>query len=79
MDDLHSLSSAVFSFFGLEFTGKLECMDEWLGLPRSRHLSLRRSRHDAGFVCDLTPLLLWHRMWTLFLSGMRVVWFTLWR
>ena len=30
-------------------------MDEWLGLPRSRHLSLRRSGHDAGFVCDQTP------------------------
>ena len=45
MDDLHSLSSAA-CFFGLEFTdklecmGKLECMDEWFGLPRSRHLSL---------------------------------------
>ena len=70
MDDLHSLSSAAFSFFGLEFTGKLECMDEWLGLPRSRYLSLRRSGHDAGFVCDQNPLLLWHCMWTLFLLGM---------
>ena len=38
MDDLHSLSSAA-CFFGLEFTDKLECMDEWFGLPRSRHLS----------------------------------------
>ena len=56
-------------FFGLEFTdklkcmGKLECMDEWFGLPRSRHLSLRRSVHDAGFVCGMRlighPLLLW--------------------
>ena len=30
-------------------------MDEWLGLPRSRPLSLRRSGHDAGFVCVLNP------------------------
>ena len=68
MDDLHSLSSAA-CFFGLEFTdklecmGKLECMDEWFGLPRSRHLSLRRSGPDAGFVCGMRlighPLLLW--------------------
>ena len=34
-----------------------------------RGISLRRSGHDAGFVCEHNPLLLWHRMWTLFLSG----------
>ena len=66
MDDLHSLSSAA-CFLAwssqLECMGKLECMDEWFGLPRSRHLSLRRSVHDAGFVCGKRlighPLLLW--------------------
>ena len=66
MDDLHSLSSAA-CFLAwssqLECMGKLECMDEWFGLPRSRHLSLRRSVHDAGFVCGCdrsdNPLLLW--------------------
>ena len=66
MDDLHSLSSAA-CFLAwssqLECMGKLECMDEWFGLPRSRHLSLRRSVHDAGFVCGMRlighPLLLW--------------------
>ena len=66
MDDLHSLSSAA-CFLAwssqLECMGKLECMDEWFGLPRSRHLSLRRSVHDAGFVCGRdrsdNPLLLW--------------------
>ena len=68
MDDLHSFIISSM-FFGLEFTdklecmGKLECMDEWFGLPRSRPLSLRRSVHDAGFVCGRVrsdnPLLLW--------------------
>ena len=66
MDDLHSLSSAA-CFLAwssqLECMGKLECMDEWFGLPRSRHLSLRRSGHDAGFVGGRdrsdNPLLLW--------------------
>ena len=47
----------------LECMGKLECMDEWFGLPRSRPLSLRRSGHDAGFVGGRDrsdhPLLLW--------------------
>ena len=56
MDDLHSLSSAACFLAWSSRTswsvwGKLECMDEWFGLPRSRHLSLRRSGHDAGFVC----------------------------
>ena len=56
----------VFFWLGvhkLECMGKLECMDEWFGLPRSRHLSLRRSGHDAGFVGgrdrSYNPLLLW--------------------
>ena len=40
-------------FFGLEFTQVgVHGTIEWFGLPRSRHLSLRRSVHDAGFVCD---------------------------
>ena len=38
-------------FFGLEFTQVgVHGTTEWFGLPRSRHLSLRRSVHDAGFV-----------------------------
>ena len=67
MDDLHSfiISSMFFLAWSsqLECMGKLECMDEWFGLPRSRHLSLRRSGHDAGFVGGRdrsdNPLLLW--------------------
>ena len=67
MDDLHSfiISSMFFLAWSsqLECMGKLECMDEWFGLPRSRHLSLRRSVHVAGFVCGKRlighPLLLW--------------------
>ena len=34
MDDLHFIISSI--FFGLEFTDKLECLDERFGLPRSR-------------------------------------------
>ena len=44
-------------------------MDEWFGLPRSRHLSLRRSGHDAGFVCDRWGTLCFFGLRALFLLG----------
>ena len=70
MDDLHSLSSAAcFFWLGVH---KLGCMDEWFGLPRSRHVSLRRSVHDACFVCgvcDRWGTLCFFGLRTLFLSG----------
>ena len=76
MDDLHSSSSAAFSFFWLGVHASWSAWMSGLDFP-VRGISLRRSGHDAGFVWDQTPLLLWHRMWTLFLLSCMV--FTLWR
>ena len=80
MDDLHFIIS---SMFWLGVHGQVGIHGPLSGLDFPvRGISLRRSVHDAGFVCgcDRWGPLCFFEWWTLFLSGVSCMTrFTLWR